>query len=210
MKRISFLLFSTLLFSFGCKTSQQLVEEPIIDATITEFRELDTMFVLADKPSEKKAPEEYSLPVHKPSYRLINDLIHTKLEVEFDWTKERVIGKAELTLKPWFDPTDKLELDAKNFDIKKIMLATGEELKYEYDGKKIQIQLNREYKKTENYNFLSIRMVVTKTSHSKYGHKEKQKIILAGFQPLINLMSERPKRFTLRYKINSKPFPMGY
>ncbi len=151
MKRISFLLFSAILLSFGCKTSQKLAEEPIMEATVTEFRDLDTMTVSAAKPTELKAPEDYSLPVHKTSYRLTNDLVHTKLDVKFDWSKERVIGKAELTLKPWFYPTDKLELDAKNFDIQKITLATGKELKYDYDGKKIQIQLNREYKKTENY-----------------------------------------------------------
>lgn len=156
MRSISFLLFAAMLLSFGCKTSQlatinEPVSEPIVETTVTEFRDLDTMTVSADKPSELKAPEDYQLPVHKPSYRLRNDLVHTKLDVKFDWEKERVIGKAELTLKPWFYPTDELELDAKNFDIQKITLATGKELTYEYNGKKLQIQLNREYKRTENY-----------------------------------------------------------
>lgn len=151
MQRISFLLLTTFLFSFGCKTSQKLAKEPIMEATVTEFRDLDTMTVSADKPTELKAVEDYTLPVYKPSYPLKNDLIHTKLNVKFDWEKERVIGTAELTLKPWFYPTDQLELDAKNFDIEKVALATGKELKYEYDGKKLQIQLNREYKGSEYY-----------------------------------------------------------
>ncbi len=151
MSRISFLLFTSFLLSFGCKTSQKLVEEPIIDAFETEFRDLDTMTVSADKPTKLKAAEDYALPLYKPSYKLKNDLIHTKLDVKFDWSKERVIGKAELTLKPWFYPTSELELDAKNFDIQKIALATGQELKYEYDGKKLQIQLNRAYKGSEYY-----------------------------------------------------------
>ena len=146
MRRISFVLFAAILLSFGCKTSQlatinESTTDPIITTTVTEVRDLDTMTVSADKPLELKAPEDYQLPVHKPSYRLNNDLIHTKLEVKFDWSKERVIGKAELTLKPWFYPTSQLELDAKNFDIQKVALATGKELKYEYDGKKIQIEL---------------------------------------------------------------------
>ncbi|MEM1122959.1 MAG: M1 family aminopeptidase, partial [Bacteroidota bacterium] len=70
---------------------------------------------------------------------------------KFDWEKEHVLGKAELTLKPWFYPTSELELDAKNFDISKVSLATGEELEYDYDGKKLKIQLNRVYKGSEYY-----------------------------------------------------------
>jgi aminopeptidase N len=152
MKKLSFFLFTLVLFSFGCKTSQLAsANEQIIEVPATEFRELDTMVVAAPMPSKLKAVEDYKLPVHKPSYELKNDLVHTKLDLKFDWSKERVIGKAELTLKPWFYPTDKLELDAKNFDIKSIALATGKALEYDYDGKKLQIQLNRTYQKTENY-----------------------------------------------------------
>ncbi|MEM6316154.1 MAG: M1 family aminopeptidase [Bacteroidota bacterium] len=151
MRKITIFAFLLTLLSFGCKTSQQLFEEPIIETTVTEFRDLDTMMVSAKKPSALKAPEDYRLPVYKPSYRLKNDLIHTKLELKFDWEKERVIGKAELTLKPWFYPTDELELDAKNFDINNVTLATGEALSFDYDGKKLYIQLNNEYDKTEHY-----------------------------------------------------------
>jgi len=70
MRSISFLLFAAMLLSFGCKTSQlatinEPVSEPIVETTVTEFRDLDTMTVSADKPSELKAPEDYQLPVHR-------------------------------------------------------------------------------------------------------------------------------------------------
>ena len=105
MRRISFILLAVTLLSFGCKTSQlatinETINEPLIETTVTEVRDLDTMTVSADKPAELKAPEDYQLAVHKPSYRLRNDLVHTKLDIKFDWSKERVTGKAELTLKP--------------------------------------------------------------------------------------------------------------
>ena len=154
MKKISFFLFSILFLSFGCKTSNKLVAEPVIEVPETEFRDLDTMVVAAKKTMETKATEDYKLPLYKSSYRIKNDLIHTKLEVKFDWSKERLIGKAELTFKPFFYPTNSLELDAKNFDIQKVALATGKKLKYEYDGKKLQIQLNRAYKRTEYYKII--------------------------------------------------------
>lgn len=151
MKYIFSILITTIFLSIGCKSNQLAVVDPIIETTTTEFRDLDTMVISAEKPSDLKAPEDYSLPIHKPSYPLKNDLIHTKLDIKFDWEKEWVLGKAELTLKPWFYPTDQLELDAKNFDINSIALATGQALKYDYDGKKLQIQLNRTYQKTEYY-----------------------------------------------------------
>ncbi len=147
MQKTSFFLFLILLLSFGCKTSQLIVAEPVP----TEYRDLDTMVVAAEKPVTVKTVEEYKLPRYEPSYELKNDLIHTKLDIKFDWAKEWVIGKAALTLKPYFYPTDELVLDAKNFDIQKIALATGKELQYEYDNKTLKIRLNREYKSSEYY-----------------------------------------------------------
>ncbi len=49
-----------------------------------------------------------------------NDLIHTKLDVKFDFSKSYLYGKAWITLKPHFYDTDSLRLDAKGMDIKKV------------------------------------------------------------------------------------------
>ncbi len=48
------------------------------------------------------------------------ELIHTKLNVSFDWEKCRLNGEATLTLKPYFYSTKKIVVDAKGFDIEKI------------------------------------------------------------------------------------------
>ena len=50
------------------------------------------------------------------------DLIHTKLEVGFDYAHQYLNGKATITLKPHFYPQYALTLDAKQFDIKEISL----------------------------------------------------------------------------------------
>ena len=60
--------------------------------------------------------------IYNPSKARKNDLLHTKLEVKFNWEKSWLHGKATLTLSPYFYPSDKLELDAKGFDIHEISL----------------------------------------------------------------------------------------
>src|SRR3990170_5501481 len=63
----------------------------------------------------------------------INDLVHTKLEVKPDFSKSYLYGKAWLTLKPHFYPTDTLTLDAKGMEIKKLtLLKNGKHIPLKY------------------------------------------------------------------------------
>ncbi|WP_221392764.1 M1 family metallopeptidase [Dyadobacter sp. NIV53] len=92
--------------------------------------------------------------IYRNSYRRINDLVHTKLEVKFDYEKSYMYGKEWLTLKPHFYPTDSLLLDAKGMDIKEVALfsaAKKTNLKYQYDSLQLKITLDRIYKKNEKY-----------------------------------------------------------
>ena len=89
---------------------------------------------------------------YSPSRTLKNDLIHTKLEVSFDWTKQHLHGKATLTLKPYFYPQNTLELDAKGFDIASVKSFPDlQKLEYTYDQKKLTIQLGQTYTKEQSY-----------------------------------------------------------
>ncbi len=143
--------FSILLvfLLMGCKTSQK-GSEPVV-YTIEE-RLLDTLSVVAEKPDHLKKVEDYKLPKYTPSYTLTNDLLHTKLDLRFDWPKQHVLGKATLTLKPYFYPTKTLVLDAKGFDIHNVTYA-GQmmELRYDYDGEKLTINLGREIPTGKEY-----------------------------------------------------------
>jgi len=126
MHKIQVLSLLVFLLSVGCSTSKKITSEaPLPEATLTEERFLDTMFVTASIPDEIKAAEDYQLPSYQSTYSLKNDLIHTKLDLKFDWTKQQVNGKAELTLKPYFYSTDEVAIDAKGFDIHKITLSNG-------------------------------------------------------------------------------------
>src|SRR5436190_432872 len=84
----------------------------------------------------------------------VNDLVHTKLDVKFDYDNAYLNGKAWITLKPHFYPTDSLTLDAKGMTIHKVEIMKGiktQPLVNQYDGWELKIQLDRVYKRTENY-----------------------------------------------------------
>ena len=92
--------------------------------------------------------------IYRGSYPKTNELVHTKLEVKFDFEKAWMYGKAWITLKPHFYATDTLTLDAKGMDIKEISIAKGSkksQLKYSYDSLQLFIKLDKVYKGGENY-----------------------------------------------------------
>lgn len=96
----------------------------------------------------------FSDVVYRASHTRINDLLHTKLEVRFDWAKAYLFGKATLTFKPYFYPTSQLVLDAKGMDLHSIAMVTANgntPLQYSYDSLQITIDLGREYKREETY-----------------------------------------------------------
>jgi aminopeptidase N len=152
---MKFLLVSVLVitFSFGCDKSKRAAQS--IPVVAFEQRDLDTLEVSAPKIETTSSKEEYTLPPYNPSYTLRNDLIHTKLDLKFDWAKQHVLGKATLTLKPYFYSTKLLSLDAKGFEIHNLTLSGSDQvLKYEYDGEIITIDLGKTYSATEEYTII--------------------------------------------------------
>ncbi len=88
------------------------------------------------------------------AYRAANDqatdLVHTKLKVSFDFVKKQLNGEEWITVKPHFYESNQLVLDAKAMLIHKITLE-GVALPYQYDEKKITIQLPKMYAAKEQY-----------------------------------------------------------
>ncbi len=136
---------------FSCKSTNELVIAP----PMTEMRDLDTLVVKPDLPLDVKSEEDFKLEKYNPSYERVQDLLHTKLVLSFDWEKEHVNGSAYLSFTPVFYPSDQLVLDAVGFDIASIRMSDrGPEIPYKYDGKKIVIQLPRKYEAGEKYNVI--------------------------------------------------------
>jgi aminopeptidase N len=92
--------------------------------------------------------------IYRGSYPRINDLVHTKLDVRFDYDKSWMYGKEWVTLQPHFYPTDTLTLDAKGMELKEISVVKGNKkipLKYAYDSMQIRINLDKTYTAGEKY-----------------------------------------------------------
>lgn len=138
-KHLTALLATALLWT-ACNSKSRIVT---LDYTV-ENRQLDTLSVTASRISS------FTRPAYNPSATRTHDLIHTKLDVSFDWQRQYLNGKAVLELKPILRPSKEVRLDAKGFDIHKVALMStiGQTpLNYRYEGNKdLYVVLDREYK----------------------------------------------------------------
>ena len=83
-----------------------------------------------------------------------NDLIHTKLVANFDYTKSQLNGEVWLDLHAHFYATNSLLLDAKGMDIHEIAIVEGgvkKKLNYVYDSLQLKISLDKTYTAQQNY-----------------------------------------------------------
>lgn len=95
---------------------------------------------------------EDSLRPYNASHTFEVDLLHTRVDISFDWPKKRANGKATLTMRPWFYATDKVTLDAKNFDVHSVTYeGKTEELKRDYNNEQLTIYLGKTYTRNEEF-----------------------------------------------------------
>ncbi len=102
---------------------------------------------LQDGETVKKLP-----PVNWIRSRTI-DVKHVAIDLRFDWEKESAYGTTAVTLAPFKD-TDKVYLDAAAMTVSSVTLANGTALKFNYDAKKdndnLEIMLPRAAKRGED------------------------------------------------------------
>jgi aminopeptidase N len=78
------------------------------------------------------------------------DMLHTRLEFQFDWAKEEVRGRATHRFRP-FAPLKQLQLDASKMTIQAVSLVPADSsaapvgLRHELHGQSLAIDLDREY-----------------------------------------------------------------
>lgn len=100
-------------------------------------------------------PNDPMMKIYRATPTKINDLVHTKLSVRFDYKKCYLYGKEWVTLKPHFYPTDSLRLDAKGMDLNNISVIKNDKaipLKYSYDDSlTVNIHLDKVYHNNETY-----------------------------------------------------------
>ncbi len=151
-----FFVASISFIAIACNTTKKSTKNKPTD-TIVNIQ-LDTINVLANESSKKQ--------VYQASNSILVDIIHTSLDVNFDWKNSYLNGKATLFLKPHFYPLSTLFLSARGFDIKEVALLIettdkminptnkpGQSnsttikvpLKYKYENDSIKITLDRTY-----------------------------------------------------------------
>jgi len=87
---------------------------------------------------------------YQPERDKINNLVHTKLKVDFNFEKSQLNGEAWVTLTPHFYPTNKVVLDAKAFKINEVKI-NNTNAAYNYSDNQLTIDLNKTYTKGEEY-----------------------------------------------------------
>lgn len=152
---ISFIFLSIL----ACNSKKSVVDTPVkINPEIVEIEERVLEEVEVKQPktlSIEDVQAKYPSKPYRGSADRHFDLLHTKLEVKFNWVNQRVIGKATLDLTPYYYSHSTLVLDAKNFDINSITLVgTGKPLEFEYDSLQLSINLGKEYKRGEKFSIV--------------------------------------------------------
>lgn len=120
----------------------------LVGCGVTKTKEKDAP-IAGNVQIEEEVDDQVTVP-YKGSRTLLTDLIHTKLEVSFDWQKSWMYGKATLTAKPHFFSSDSLFLDAKGMEIRSVLMK-DKNLNYSYVNDVLRIQLDKVYTRDEKY-----------------------------------------------------------
>lgn len=94
------------------------------------------------------------LNIYRATYPKLTDIIHTKLDLSFNWDSAYVYGKATIQARPYFYSSDQMTLDANGFKINSVSLVKKDDhqpVRYTYDGKKLQIKLDKQYTRDQTY-----------------------------------------------------------
>ena len=127
--RLSFVLLVLVLS--GCASTQKVT--------------LDPVSIAANAPGAN---------IYRGSYTKTTDILHTKLDLKFNWDSAFVIGKAQIEARPYFYPSQTVALNATGFKINRVSLIEKDEeipLKYTYDGKIITITLDTVYERNRKF-----------------------------------------------------------
>lgn len=137
MKKI---IFSAFLFTLvACGTKVEKDNTPVVEnIESTENNEIEI----------NEAPQER--PVYREAETILTDLIHTKLEVNFNWSNSTMNGIATITAKPHFYESDSIILDAKGMKINGVKM-NGKALNYTYKNEFLRVQLDKKYTRDEKY-----------------------------------------------------------
>lgn len=83
-----------------------------------------------------------SSPVYNGSATRLVDVIHTELELQLDWSKHAIDGRADIYLTAYNKPQDSVVLDAKGFkihEVSRVLHGVHRRLEYTYKNNKLSV-----------------------------------------------------------------------
>ena len=183
-------IFFLLLVAIGCRTTQN-------NATLAS----------SEPENNDKSPEK-TKEIYNPTQQRRFDLIHTSLNVSFNWQERQLNGTATLILTPYFYEQDFLILDAKNFEIHGVKMENAP-LEYEYESDELIIDLNNVFTRSDtfsvtiNYTALPYREIPNNKSVTSYDNG------LYFINNEDSLLSDKPQQIWTQgqTEYNSKWFP---
>lgn len=122
-------------FAQSCKTGQSTGS-----TSTAENKEHTITFTVPDPTADYVLELNRKVGPYRASYPKKFDLVHTKLDVKFDWGKQYLLGQEWVTVTPHFYDQDTLILDAKGMDIHHVALLKEEDslaLDFSYPAEKL-------------------------------------------------------------------------
>lgn len=130
-----FVLLLPLLLA-SCQSSKELTE-----VAETQVVNLDTPIVVVGNRQ------------YRATQPRLNDLLHTRLELEPLWASRELEGFATLTFTPYFYAQDTVVIDAKGMAIRDVQLLGADtvDLSYQYDSLQLIVHLPRTYTREDTF-----------------------------------------------------------
>ncbi|NNM16161.1 MAG: hypothetical protein HKO56_05835 [Bacteroidia bacterium] len=127
--RLVYLIVLTTIVLNACKAPQQIVNQ---------------------NPEPKVEEVKRPADPYRPSTQRDFDIVHTSLEVSFNWSERTMNGTAKIKLRPYFESARACTLDAKSMEIKTVYNALSEEeLPFFNSSTKLIIDLKKKYDRTD-------------------------------------------------------------
>lgn len=93
-----------------------------------------------------------SLLPYRPAPDKLIDIHHIELDLRFDWSEKRVIGKAQIDLSPYFKAVDTIRLDAQGFEFKQVAATLNDstlEVDWIYNDREIALATGQQLTVTD-------------------------------------------------------------
>jgi aminopeptidase N len=130
-----YFLLLLLLFSCGSAKRSRVANQDNVAATNSNIES-----------SRQDEPKIHG--VYHESRTIKFELIHTRLDISFDWHNSLLHGNATVSCRPKFYPQNQLLLDAKGMIIHDVQWM-NQALKYQYNGEELKIELPKTFERKD-------------------------------------------------------------